>query len=286
MKTASKFSIIVLKFFMEKVSKIANNYDDEKVQELVDYLQPLRFVTQNTDLDKVYNDLKNDYAKEDAKKYLLQWECFENSDTRSLKFWDFSALEDKVLDSGLDGNICFEILKLKKPLTNCETFGIKLVIWPEIFGDESQKYSRLFPLQDVAKIFTYLPNLKTISWLGAVEEQLNHKVFTDIFPKYFQLKKLVTILYDHASVENFCVFVEKSSKQLESLILRISNHVEFSKICKMFGTLPSLLKLKRMDLCYHHLLSITKNQITSLPTQTSEITIKELHLSNPKLEQF
>ena len=173
-------------------------------------------------------------------------------------------------------------------MPNCETFSIKLMIRPEIFAGQFQEYPKLFPVQDVPKIFTYLPNLKTIYWMvAAVEDlELNNKVFAEIFPKCSKLKQLGITLEYHDSVENFCDFVEKSSGQLESLNLTMSRDVELLQICKIFCTLPSLLKLKRIDLGYHHHLSVTNDQIRSLPNQTSEITIREVHLSNPKLEHF
>ena len=142
-------------------------------------------------------------------------------------------------------------------------------------------------VQDIAKIFTYLPNLKFIDWRVAPEKKLNNKVFTEIFPKYCHLKKLETWICCDDDVDNFCEYVDKSSKKLESLNLKLCGDGEFHLMCRILNSLKFLHALKRLDLEYMgYLPQVTNEQIESLQNLTSEITVQELHLMNPRLDQI
>ena len=130
-----------------------------------------------------------------------------------------------------------------------------------LVGVDDQK--TLFPVQDIAKIFTYLPNLTFIDWRVAPEKKLNNKVFTEIFPKYCHLKKLETWICCDDDVDNFCEYVEKSSKKLESLSLQVFE--DEPNMCRILNSLIFLHSLKRLDLEYMgYLPQVTNEQIESL----------------------
>ena len=277
-------SVILLKYYMQKVSTIVEKLDDEEVIELVEHLQPVRSVIQNTDLFKVYDHKKIYFSfaiTKEKKNCQLLWKCFENLEARSLKFYNLAGRNGRVLDYGMEEKICHEVLQTEKPLLKCETICIKMIT--ALVGLDDQK--TLFPVQDIAKIFTYLPNLKFIDWRVAPEKKLNNKVFTEIFPKYCHLKKLETWICCDDDVDNFCEYVEKSSKKLESLSLQLFE--DEPNMCRILNSLNFLHSLKRLDLEYMgYLPQVTNEQIESLQNLTSEITVKELHLMNPRLDQI
>ena len=237
----------------------------------------MRSVIQNTDLFKVY-DHKKIYLECNCQ---LLWKCFENLESRSLRFYNLAGRNGRVIEE--KNKICHEILQTEKPLLKCETICIKMIT--ALVGLDDQK--TLFPVQDIAKIFTYLPNLKFIDWRVAPEKKLNNKVFTEIFPRYCRLKKLETWICCDDDVYNFCEYVEKSSKKLESLNLKLCGDGEFQLMCRILNSLKFLHALKRLDLEYMgYLPQVTNEQIESLQNLTSEITVQELHLMNPRLDQI
>ena len=236
----------------------------------------MRSVIQNTDLFKVY-DHKKIYLECNCQ---LLWKCFENLESRSLRFYNLAGRNGRVIEE--KNKICHEILQTEKPLPKCETICIKMIT--ALVGLDDQK--TLFPVQDITKIFAYLPNLKFIGWRVAPEKNLNNKVFAEIFPKYCDLKKLETWIYSDDDVVNFCEYVEKSTKKLESLnVIFLGDEECHPNFCKTLNSLKFLQNLKRLDLEFMgYLPQVTNEQIESL--QNSEITVQELHLMNPRLDQI
>ena len=225
-------------------------HDDEKwkkfvlnnkvIKDLIKFHQPHReFLRQAKKSDEYRTQEKNwldSFHSFDFLKMVL-WLCFENEEATQLKHWSINP--EHVFE-------CAILKRAGTKLLNCKVAAMELG-GTDGFGERSfEEHSSTLAL------IPYVEDLRIQIW-GSTKSTYKTRLFEDVISQFKYLKSFKTGLfqYNPTDVNDFCAFVDKSPKILESLEIQYenSNPQKFAKLIRSLNNLP-LLKAFNLDLSF------------------------------------
>ena len=238
----------------EKWKKFVLN--NKVIKDLIKYHQPHR---EFLHLAKKSNEFKSQmkiwlktFRSYDFLKLVL-WSCFENEETIQLKHW--SIVPKHVF-------ACAMLKKNRVKLLNCKVAAMEMG-GTDGFGERS--------FEEHSSTLALIPNVEDLRiqiW-ESTKFPFQRKLFEDVISQFKHLRSFKTVNYKPKDVDDFCAFVDKSPKILESLEIQyeVYSAQKFAKLIRSLTDLP-LLKEFNFDLNFgdYH---VTEELIKSITSHLS-----------------
>lgn len=244
------------------------NHDDEKwkksvlndktIKDLITFHQPHReFLHQAKKSDEYRSQVNSWLDSFDSYDFLkmVLWLCFENEEATQLKHWSINP--EHVFE-------CAILKKAGTKLLNCKVAAMELG-GTDGFGEKS--------FEEHSSTLALIPNVEDLRiqiW-GSNKFPYKRKLFEEVISQFKHLKSFKTGLFHYkpTDVEDFCAYVDKSPKILESLEIQYENNSaqKFAKFIRSLNDLPSLKEFN-LDLSFGRQ-QVTEELIKSITSNLS-----------------
>ena len=209
---------------------------NDRIQELIKFHKPHREI--------LFSSNKSDDYRNHSKKWLdsmrrrndvlnmVLWLCFENEDCTQLRYCSIYDSDKYALDF---------VKKSKTKLLNCKVAAMEL--------GGSRCNDSVF--EDFASTLSLIPNVEDLRiQIWSSEDAIyRRRLYEKVVAKFKSLKSLKTgLLFRAKDVEDFCYFLKKAPKILETLELQYNIYNSSQYFAKLFENLNKFKQLSVFNL--------------------------------------